>query len=274
MTHFDLANNYGEVPGAAEINFGRILKSSLRKYRDELVISSKAGYRMYEGPYGDGGSKKYLINSLNQSLKRLNTDYLDIFYHHRPDLETPLEETMEALSYMVESGKVLYVGLSNYNYESLVKAQGILNGLGKRCIIHQIRYNILNRDAESNNLFNLNHLGSDSIAYCPLAQGLLSDRYINGIPPGSRASLFNYPDLNPDYIEKYLIKIKQLNEIAKQRNQTLAQMSISWCLRIKNIASVIIGVSQIKQLEENLKAVENLTFSNYYENLIDKVINS
>ena len=210
VTHFDLANNYGEVPGSAEANFGKILGGDLKAYRNELVISSKAGYRMHAGPYGDGGSRKYLINSLNESLKRLQTDYVDIFYHHRPDPDTPLEETMEALDFMVKSGKALYIGLSNYDYETVIEAQKILKRLGSRCIIHQLRYNLLDRTAEGGNLSELDSIGIGSIAFCPLAQGILSNRYLEGIPSGSRASRVNYPDMNAEYIESYLPVIRRV----------------------------------------------------------------
>ena len=272
VTHFDLANNYGEVPGSAEANFGKILGGDLKVYRDELVISSKAGYRMHAGPYGDGGSRKYLINSLNESLKRLQTDYVDIFYHHRPDPDTPLEETMEALDFMVKSGKALYIGLSNYDYETVIEAQNILKRLGSRCIIHQLRYNLFDRSAEGGNLSELDSIGIGSIAFCPLAQGILSDRYLAGIPSGSRASRVNYPDMNTEYIKSYLPVIRGLNQIAEERKQTLAQMSLAWCLRRKELASVIIGASQLEQLEENLQALDNLDFSDASLEAIDAVL--
>ena len=273
VTHFDLANNYGEVPGSAESNFGKILGSDLKAYRNELVVSSKAGYRMRAGPYGDGGSRKYLINSLNESLKRLQTDYVDIFYHHRPDPDTPLEETMEALDSMVKSGKALYIGLSNYDYETVIEAQKILKRLGSRCIIHQLRYNLLDRSAEGGNLSELDTIGIGSIAFCPLAQGILTNRYLRGIPSGSRASRVNYPDMNAEYIESYLPVIRGLNQIAEEREQTLAQMSLAWCLRRKELASVIIGASQLEQLKENLEALYNLDFSDACLDAIDTVLN-
>ena len=235
VTHFDLANNYGDVPGSAESNFGKIIGGDLKAYRDELVISSKAGYRMSAGPYGDGGSRKYLINSLNQSLKRLRTEYVDIFYHHRPDPETPLEETMLALDYMVKSGKALYIGLSNYDYNSVIKAQKILESLGSRCLVHQVRYNLLDRSPELDNLFKLDQIGIGSIAYCPLAQGILSNRYFEGIPDGSRAARVKYPDMNVEYIKSYLPTIRRLNQIAKTREQKLSQISLAWCLRRKRL---------------------------------------
>lgn len=274
ITHFDLANNYGEVPGSAETNFGKILGGDLKAYRDELLVSSKAGYRMRAGPYGDGGSRKYLINSLNESLKRLKTDYVDIFYHHRPDSETPLEETMQALDYMVKSGKALYIGLSNYDYETVIEAQKILNSLGTRCIIHQLRYNLLDRSPEAGNLSELEQVGIGSIAFCPLAQGILTNRYLEGIPSDSRASRVDYPDLNADYIQAYLPMIRELNQIAEERNQSLAQMSIAWCLRRKELASVIIGASQMGQLKENLSALDNLDFSDECIEAIDAVLKS
>lgn len=273
VTHFDLANNYGEVPGSAEANFGKILGSDLKAYRNELVISSKAGYRMHAGPYGDGGSRKYLINSLNESLKRLQTDYVDIFYHHRPDPDTPLEETMQALDSMVKSGKALYIGLSNYDTATVMEAQKILKSLGSRCIIHQLRYNLLDRSAEVGSLTELDSIGIGSIAFCPLAQGILSNRYLEGIPSGSRASRVNYPDMNAGYIESYLPVIRGLNQIAEERKQTLAQMSLAWCLRRTELASVIIGASQLEQLKENLQAMDNLDFSDGSLMAIDAVLN-
>lgn len=273
ITHFDLANNYGEVPGSAEANFGKIIEDDLKAYRDELVISSKAGYRMRAGPYGDGGSRKYLINSLNESLKKLKTDYVDIFYHHRPDPETPLEETMQALDYMVKSGKALYIGLSNYDYETVIEAQKILNDLGTRCVIHQLRYNMLDRSPEAGNLSELDRIGIGSIAFCPLAQGILTNRYLNGIPKDSRASRVDYPDMNPGYIETYLPMIRELNRIAEERNQSLAQMSLAWCLRRKELASVIIGASQLEQLQENLRALDNLDFSDETLEVINEALN-
>ena len=273
VTHFDLANNYGEVPGSAEANFGKILGGDLKAYRNELVVSSKAGYRMRAGPYGDGGSRKYLINSLNESLKRLQTDYVDIFYHHRPDPETPLEETMQALDYMVKSGKALYIGLSNYAYETVIEAQKILKGLGTRCAIHQLKYNLLDRSAEGGNLSGLAEVGIGSIAFCPLAQGILTNRYLGGIPNDSRASRVNYPDMNAEYIESYLPLIRGLNAIAAERKQTLAQMSLAWCLRRKELTSVIVGASQLEQLKENLKALGNLDFSDGCLEAIDGVLN-
>ena len=272
VTHFDLANNYGEVPGSAEAHFGKILGGDLKAYRNELVISSKAGYRMRAGPYGDGGSRKYLINSLNESLKRLQTDYVDIFYHHRPDPETPLEETMQALDYMVKSGKALYIGLSNYDAETVIEAQKILKSLGSRCIIHQLRYNLLDRSPEGGNLSELADVGIGSIAFCPLAQGILTDRYLEGIPRDSRASRVNYPDMNAEYIDSYLPMIRELNGIAEGREQSLAQMSLAWCLRRQELASVIIGASQLEQLKENLKALDNLDFSDACLEAIDGVL--
>ena len=274
VTHYDLANNYGENPGNAEINFGKIISCELKGYRDELVISSKAGYGMHSGPYADGGSRKYLINSVNASLKRLKTDYVDIFYHHRPDQETPLEETMGALDYILKSGKALYLGLSNYDYKTAIKAQKILKSLGSHCIIHQLRYNFLDRSSENADLAEMYKLGIGSIAFCPLAQGILSNRYLEGIPIGSRASRVNYPDMNDDYIKSYLPVVHKLKKIAEQRKQTLAQMSLAWCLRRKELASVIIGVSQLGQLKENLKALDNLDFSDSYLQAIDTVLNS
>ena len=272
ITHFDLANNYGLPAGSAEINFGRILSKNLKSYRNELVISSKAGYMMMEGPYGDGGSKKYLVNSINDSLKRLKIDYLDIFYHHRPDPETPLEETMEALDYIVKSGKALYIGLSNYNSKDFIKAQNILKSLGSHCIIHQLKYNILERSASEKELPDLNKIGVGTITYCPLAQGILSNRYLNGIPKDSRASKVNYNDMNIKYIKSKMPIVHKLNEIAIKRNQTLAQMSLAWILRQNTVSSLIIGVSKLDQLKENVSSLKNLEFSDECLKQIDIAI--
>ena len=260
ITHFDLANNYGPSPGAAEENFGKILKKDFKNYRDELIISSKAGYGMWPGPYGDNGSKKYLISSLDQSLKRMNLEYVDIFYHHRPDPETPLEETMGALDLMVKQGKALYVGLSNYQPSEAKKAFEILKDLGTRCLIHQPKYNIFDRWIEDGLLNLLKISGVGSICFSPLAQGILTDKYISGLPKDSRA-IKESPFLNTDQVLETLPKINALNKIAKDRNQTLAQMAISWILKDNRITSVLIGASKTEQILDSVKAIENTQFS-------------
>lgn len=260
ITHFDLANNYGPSPGAAEENFGKILKKDFKNYRDELIISSKAGYGMWPGPYGDNGSKKYLISSLDQSLQRMNLEYVDIFYHHRPDPETPLEETMGALDLMVKQGKALYVGLSNYQPSEAKKAFEILKDLGTRCLIHQPKYNIFDRWIEDGLLNLLKISGVGSICFSPLAQGILTDKYISGLPKDSRA-IKESPFLNTDQVLETLPKINALNKIAKDRNQTLAQMAISWILKDNRITSVLIGASKTEQILDSVKAIENTQFS-------------
>lgn len=272
ITHFDLANNYGPDPGTAEQTLGRVLDSDLRPYRDELIISTKAGYTMWPGPYGDFGSRKYLLASLDQSLRRMKLDYVDIFYSHRFDPDTPLEETMGALETAVRSGKALYVGISNYNTEQTVKAVEILRGLGVRCLIHQPRYNMLDRHAESDGLFDtLNKLGMGSIVYSPLAQGLLTTRYLNGIPAGSRADRNSFLS-KKDITEQLIAKICNLTKIASDRGQTLAQMALAWVLRKGFATSALIGASSVAQLEENLGAVKNIDFTDQELNLIEKVL--
>lgn len=261
ITHFDLANNYGPPPGSAEENFGKILKKDLSKYRDELILSTKAGYGMWDGPYGDFGSRKYLIASCDQSLKRLNVDYVDIFYHHRPDPETPLEETMQALDQLVRSGKALYVGLSNYSQIQALKAIEILTELGTPCLIHQLPYNMLHTSPERDVLPTLFKQGLGSIVYSPLAQGLLSERYLTTIPKGSRAQRSDSPFLSDNDVQKHRSVIKELSELSRQREQTLAQMALAWCLRLESVTSVLIGVSRVDQLKENLKACENSDFA-------------
>ena len=260
ITHFDLANNYGPSPGAAEKNFGKILKKDFKNYRDEMIISSKAGYGMWDGPYGDNGSKKYLISSLDQSLQRMDLDYVDIFYHHRPDNETPLEETMGALDLMVRQGKALYVGLSNYRPERAKEAFKILNDLGTPCLIHQPRYSLFDRWIEDGLLDLLGNSGVGAICFSPLAQGMLTDKYINGLPKDSRA-VKDSPFLNTNTVLEMLPKIKALNEIAKSRNQNLAQMAISWILKDDRITSVLIGASKTSQIIDSVKATENTVFS-------------
>ena len=260
ITHFDLANNYGPSPGAAKENFGKILKKDFKNYRDELIISSKAGYGMWPGPYGDNGSKKYLISSLDQSLRRMGLEYVDIFYHHRPDYETPLEETMGALDLMVKQGKALYVGISNYHPKEAEKAFKILKNLGTPCLIHQPKYNLFDRWIEDGLLDILKKSGVGTICFSPLAQGMLTDKYINGLPKDSRA-VKESPFLNTDTVFEMLPKIKELNEIAKNRNQNLAQMAISWILKDDRITSVLIGASKTEQILDSVKATENTRFS-------------
>lgn len=262
ITHFDLANNYGPPYGAAEINMGKILNDGFNKYRDEIIISTKAGYDMWDGPYGNWGSKKYLIASINQSLKRLNLEYVDIFYHHRMDSETPLEETMEALTRIVKSGKVLYVGLSNYDGATMERASKILTYANVPFIINQNRYSIFDRTIESNALkLKAKKLSKGIIAYSPLAQGLLTDKYIDGIPNDSRIAV-DGRYLKKDAITRdRLRQIKELNDLAKERGETLAQMALRWVLKDEEITSVLIGASKPSQIIENLKIINknNLT---------------
>ena len=261
ITHFDLANNYGPVPGSAEENFGRILAKGLGRYRDELIISTKAGYDMWPGPYGNWGSKKYLVASLDQSLKRMGLDYVDIFYHHRPDPNTPLEETVRALDGIVKSGKALYVGISNYQAEEAERAIAILKENGTPCLIHQARYNMFERWPEQGLFEVLTKNGTGCIAYSPLAQGALTDRYLNGIPADSRASRQGTTVGKRYMHEDQLAKVAKLNELAKERGQSLAQMALAWVLRRDEVASVLIGASRVSQLEDNVAALEKLEFS-------------
>lgn len=261
ITHFDLANNYGPPPGSAEENFGRILHQDFKNYRDEMIISSKAGYTMWDGPYGDWGSKKYLVSSLDQSLKRMKLDYVDIFYHHRPDPETPLEETMTALDLIVRQGKALYVGLSNYNAEQTLKAVAILKQLGTPCLIHQPKYSMFVRDPENGLLDVLENQGIGCIPFSPLAQGLLSDKYLNGIPKDSRVATSGQ-FLNESHItEEKIEKISQLNKLAQQRGQKLAHMALSWILRDSRVTSVLIGSSKPEQITDSIEALKNTSFS-------------
>ena len=262
ITHFDLANNYGPAPGSAETNFGKILKNNFIPYRDELIISTKAGYDMWEGPYGNWGSRKYLIASLDQSLKRMGLEYVDIFYHHRMDPATPLEETMGALAQIVKSGKALYAGLSNYDGETLLKATEILDELKVPFVINQNRYNIFDRTIEKNGLKETaERLSKGVICFSPLAQGVLTDRYFNGIPDDSRIKtdgrFLKESSLDTEKIEK----VKALNEIAKRRNQTLAQMALAWVLKDDVITSVLIGASKPAQILDNIAAAQNTTFT-------------
>lgn len=271
ITHFDLANNYGPPYGSAEETFGKIYKADLKPYRDELIISSKAGWDMWPGPYGDFGSRKYLIASLDQSLKRLGIDYVDIFYHHRPDPETPMEETMSALDQIVRSGKALYVGISQYSAEQTKKASAILKELGTPCLIHQPNYNIFDRWIEDGLLDVLETEGIGSIVFSPLAQGLLTNKYIDGIPENSRAGKAGtYLDAGR-ITEEIRDKIKKLNSIAERRNQTLAQMAIAWVLRKKSVTSALIGASSVGQIEDCLKSLDNLNFSDEELKLIDEI---
>lgn len=273
ITHFDLANNYGPAAGSAEKNFGRIFKEHFKPYRDEMIISTKAGYFMWDGPYGDGGSRKYLISSLNQSLKRMGLDYVDIFYHHRMDPNTPLEETMLALDQIVKSGKALYAGLSNYDGPTLAKATAILEELHTPFIINQNSYNILNRTIENNGLKETSaKLGKGIICFSPLAQGLLSDRYLKDIPADSRVKKDGRFLKEETVNEKRDILIK-LNEIASARNQTLAEMALAWILKDSAITSVLVGASKPGQILDNIKALENTSFSKEELVAIDKLTN-
>lgn len=251
ITHFDLANNYGPPPGSAETNFGRILRDDLSSYRDELVISTKAGYRMWPGPYGEWGSRKYLISSLDQSLKRMGLEYVDIFYSHRLDPETPLAETMGALHQAVQSGKALYAGISSYPPEATEEAARLLREMGTPCLIHQPRYNMITRTAEDGLFGTLEKEGIGCIAFCPLAQGLLTNRYLDGIPEDSRAAK-EHGFLKLDAVEKAHNLIRQLHAVALQRGVSLAQLALLWVLRQKAVTSALIGTSSVKQLEENL----------------------
>jgi L-glyceraldehyde 3-phosphate reductase len=260
ITHFDLANNYGPAPGSAERNFGKILKKDFSSYRDELIISTKAGYGMWPGPYGDLGSKKFLVASLDQSLRRMGLDYVDIFYHHRPDPATPLEETMGTLDLMVRQGKALYVGISNYRPEEAAKAFEILKDLGTPCLIHQPNYNLFDRWIENGLLDLLGNSGVGAICFSPLAQGMLTDKYIKGLPKDSRA-VKDSPFLNTNQVLEMLPKIKALHKVAESRNQSLAQMAISWILQEKRITSVLIGASKTSQIIDSVKAIENSVFS-------------
>jgi L-glyceraldehyde 3-phosphate reductase len=274
ITHFDLANNYGPPYGSAEETFGRILRDDLRPYRDELVISSKAGWDMWPGPYGNFGSRKYLIASLDQSLKRMGLEYVDIFYHHRPDPETPLEETMGALASIVHSGKALYVGISQYQPEETRKAAAILKQLGAPCLIHQPVYNMFNRWVEDGLLDTLDEEGIGCIVFSPLAQGLLTNRYLEGIPEGSRATkVLSY--LPPERVKPELVaKVRALNEIAHTRGQSMAEMALTWVLRRKTVTSALIGASSPEQLEDNVAALKHMEFGEGELQAIEKILKS
>lgn len=261
VTHFDLANNYGPPFGSAEENFGRILTKDFKSYRDELLISTKAGWDMWPGPYGNFGSKKYLVASLDQSLHRMGLDYVDIFYHHRPDPETPLEETMSALDLLVRQGKALYVGISQYSAEETLRAYKILKELGTPCLIHQPRYSMLDRWVENGLLDVLEQEGIGSIAFSPLEQGLLTDKYLKGIPEDSRAAKDGRYLKATQIREETLQKVRKLNEIAISRGQSLAQMAIAWLLKDPRVSSVLVGVSKPEQLQDNIGALAKLEFS-------------
>ncbi len=271
VTHFDLANNYGPLPGSAETNFGKMLAKEFAPYRDEMIISTKAGYGMWAGPYGDWGSKKYLVASLDQSLKRMGLDYVDIFYHHRPDVNTPLEETAAALDLIVKQGKALYVGISNYNATQTKAMTKILKKQGTPFIIHQARYNMLDRWVENGLTNVLEKEGVGMIAFCPLEQGLLTDRYLNGIPEDSRVNKSG--TLRKDTVDRYLIKVKELNEIAMRRGQTMSAFALSWLLDQKAVTSALIGASSVEQLNKNLSCLNNLSFSDDERREIRAILN-
>jgi L-glyceraldehyde 3-phosphate reductase len=270
ITHFDLANNYGPPPGSAEENFGKIIKQDFKAYRDELLISSKAGYLMWPGPYGEWGSRKYVLASLDQSLKRMGLEYVDIFYSHRPDPDTPLEETMMALDQAVRSGKALYAGISNYPADMTKEASLILKELGTPCLIHQPKYSMFVRWIEDELLDVLEEEGIGCIPFSPLAQGLLTNKYLNGIPEGSRAAREVF--LKKEHVDSAHDKIVKLNDIALQRGQSLAQMALAWVLRDKRITSVLIGASSVKQIDDNVEMLKNVEFSMEELDLIEDVL--
>lgn len=274
ITHFDLANNYGPPPGAAEETFGKILKQDFLPYRDELIISTKAGYPMWQGPYGDFGSKKYLIASLDQSLKRMGLDYVDIFYHHRPDPETPIEETMGALHQIVQQGKALYVGVSSYTPEQTKEAFKVLSYLGTPLLIHQPKYSMLVRNAEHGLLDVLDHSGIGCITFSSLAQGLLTDKYLNGIPEDSRAASDrgNGAIDSSMITDELIVKVQPLNRLAQQREQTLAQMSLAWVLKDKRITSVVIGASKPQQVLDSVQCLRNYNFTQDELRQIDEIL--
>ena len=271
ITHFDIANNYGPNPGSAEKNFGRILKEELMPYRDELIISSKAGYTMWPGPYGDHGSKKYLVSSLDQSLNRLGLDYVDIFYHHRPDPDTNLEESLMTLDLMVRQGKALYVGLSNYNAEQTAAAVKIFKELRTPFVIHQPRYNMFDRWVEGGLLDVLENAGAGSIAFVPLAQGVLTNKYLKGIPEDSRANKPTAALKVKDITEEKIEKVRKLNDLAAERGQSLAQMAIVWVLR-ESVTSALIGASKVEQIVENVKALDHMEFTADELNRIEEIL--
>ena len=273
ITHFDLGNNYGPPPGSAEINFGRTLTSDLKKYRDELIISTKAGYQMWRGPYGEWGSRKYLLASLDQSLKRTGLDYFDIFYSHRPDPDTPLEETVSALDSAVKQGKALYAGISSYDPEQTAKAAQILEQLGTKCLIHQPSYSMLNKNIEEGLLDTLEDYQIGCIAFCPLSQGMLTDKYLKQIPQNSRAAKEHGCLKKKNITNEIIKKIDKLNELAKKRNQSLAQMALAWILKDIRITSVLIGASKPQQIVENVNSLKNTEFSVELLAEIDSILN-
>jgi L-glyceraldehyde 3-phosphate reductase len=272
ITHFDLANNYGPPPGSAEENFGAIFRKDLAAHRDELIVSTKAGYLMWPGPYGEWGSRKYLLASLDQSLQRMGLEYVDIFYSHRPDPETPLEETMGALDYAVRSGRALYAGISNYDAAGTARAVEILRGLGTPCLIHQMKYSMYQRGAEEGLFDVLRAEGVGGIAFTPLAQGLLTDRYLAGIPGDSRAARPNTFLQRGDVTEARLAQVRALNEVARGRGQSLAQMALAWVLRHDAMTSALIGASRVEQIEQNVAAARNLSFTPAELQRIEEII--
>lgn len=272
ITHFDLANNYGPPAGSAEENFGRILSQDMAPYRDEMIISTKAGYYMWQGPYGEWGSRKYLVSSLDQSLKRMGLDYVDIFYHHRPDPNTPLEETMGALDAIVRSGKALYVGISNYSAEQTAEASAILKRLGTPCLIHQPSYSMLNRWIEDGLQDVLDQEGIGSIVFSPLAGGVLTDRYLGGVPADSRAGGASVFLQSNDLTEAKMAKVRKLNEYAQERGQTLAQMALAWVVRGGRVTSALIGASRVSQIDDNVAALNNLAFTEEELRRIENVL--
>lgn len=272
VTHFDIANNYGPPPGSAESNFGKILKENLSSHRDEMIISSKAGYLMWDGPYGDGGSRKYLMASLNQSLKRTGLEYFDIFYSHRYDSNTPIEETMQALVDIVRQGKALYVGLSNYPADKAREAMTYLNAQNVPSLIYQGKYSMFNRQPEKDILSVTKEFGSGFIAFSPLAQGVLTDKYLNGIPDHSRAADPTGFLRKEQVTEELVGKVRELNEIARRRGQTMAEMAVAWTLRDERVTSVIVGTRNVKQLQDNLNSLNNLSFTQEELELIDNIL--
>lgn len=274
ITHFDLANNYGPPPGSAEENFGRILREDFSAHRDELIISTKAGWQMWPGPYGDWGSRKYLLASLDQSLRRMKLDYVDIFYSHRPDPQTPIEETMSALDHAVRSGKALYAGISSYDARQTSTAANVLRQMGTPCLIHQPKYSMFDRKIETGLLDVLSKEGIGCIAFCPLAQGLLTDRYLKGIPTDSRAGKPDTFLKKNDVTENALAKVRALGQLAKSRGQSMAQLALAWVLRDPRMTSALIGASRVEQIDQNVAALKNLNFSSEELAQIDSILAS
>lgn len=272
ITYFDLANNYGPIPGSAEENFGRIMATDMKPYRDEMIIASKAGYQMWAGPYGDWGSRKSILASADQSLKRLGLDYVDIFYSHRPDPKTPVSETALALDQLVKAGKALYIGISNYNGAQTAAITKVFNDLRTPFVIHQPRYNMFDRTIEDDLIPVLRREGKAAVSFSSLSQGLLTDKYLNGIPDNSRAAKSTSPFLHPLQVDETIRTVRQLNEVAKRRGQTLAEMALAWNLREAEIASVLIGASRPQQLVDNVKALDHLDFSSAELNEIDHIL--